>query len=77
MLCVLGTFLIAMQQLFLVALSESPLITCNCLEESYLGMTLVMVDVEKHGGSLTEFCTLVLIPLCKVHVKKLKVAKLG
>ena len=75
--CVLGTFLTAMRQSLLVALSESPLLACSCLEESYLDMTLVTVEVEKYGGSLTEFCILVLIPLCKVHVKKLEVVKSG
>ena len=77
MLCVLGTFPTAMQQWLSVALSESPLLACNCLEESYLDMLLVTVEVEKYGGSLTEFCILVLIPLYEVHVKKLEAVKSG
>ena len=40
-------------------------------------MLLVIVEVEKYGGSLTEFCILVLIPLCEVHVKKLEAVKSG
>ena len=40
-------------------------------------MTLVTVEVEKYGGSLTEFCIFVLIPLCEVHVKKLEAVKSG
>ena len=40
-------------------------------------MLLVTVEVEKYGESLTEFCILVLIPLCEVHVKKLEAVKSG
>ena len=40
-------------------------------------MLLVTVEVEKYGGSLTEFCILVLIPLYEVHVKKLEAVKSG